>query len=201
MPTFSVHHRLAVEASISVVAAVSPGDLARATPCEGWTLADLLTHMTAQHHGFATAARGLGADLDVWRTDRFATAIDTDPVGTYTDAARDVLMAFSADRIDEAPFALPEFGQDVTVPGETAMGFHFVDYVVHGWDVAATLGIPFTLPDDVIAAVLPIVLAVPDGQFRDAADSPFAPALEQTGGDDFARILRHLGRRPDWAPR
>lgn len=199
MHTFYDQHRTAVRTSIDVVATVRTADLGRATPCDGWTLADLLTHMTAQHHGFAAAARGHGADPDVWRTEPVASAIDADPAGTYAAAAHDVLEAFSADGVDEALFALPEFGQDVTVPGETAMGFHFVDYVAHGWDVAATLGAQFTLPADVIAAALPIVMAVPDGDFREAANSPFARALEHTGDDDFSRILRHLGRNPDWA--
>ncbi|CAA0130963.1 putative protein [Mycolicibacterium vanbaalenii] len=199
MTIFSLQHRVAVHASIDVVAAVSPDDLGLATPCAGWTLADLLTHMTAQHHGFAAAARGHGADPAVWRTERFSAAIVADPGGTYAAAAHDVLAAFAADGIDDAPFALPEFGADVTVPGEMAMGFHFVDYVVHAWDVAATLETPFTLPDDVVTAVLPLAMAVPDGEFRAAADSPFAPALDAAEGRDFADILRHLGRRPDWA--
>jgi hypothetical protein len=59
---------------------------------------------------------------------------------------------------------------------------------------------PFTLTDDVIAAVLPLVMAVPDGEFRDAAASPFSRALAPADGGDFARILGHLGRRPDWTP-
>ncbi|MGH3583163.1 MAG: TIGR03086 family protein, partial [Mycobacterium sp.] len=84
------------------------------------------------------------------------------------------------------------------VPGAMAMGFHIVDYAVHGWDVAAALNVPYSLPDDVVAGVLPLVLAVPDGDFRAAAGSPFGPAVESVGTDDFERILRHLGRRPDW---
>ncbi|KMO71969.1 TIGR03086 family metal-binding protein [Mycolicibacterium chlorophenolicum] len=200
MPTFSAQHRTAVETSIEVVSAVHSSDLDRPTPCSGWTLADLLAHMTAQHRGFAAAARGRGADPDVWRTEPLTAAIAADPVGTYTAAARDVLAAFATPGTDEALFALPDFGADVTVVGETAMGFHFVDYVVHGWDVAAALGTPFTLPDDVIAAVTPLTLAVPDGDFRDTDPSPFARALPQTDDDAFARLLRHLGRSPDWDP-
>ncbi|BBX71718.1 TIGR03086 family metal-binding protein [Mycolicibacterium psychrotolerans] len=200
MPTFSPQHRTAVDASIEVVAGVRSTDLDRTTPCAGWTLADLLAHMTAQHRGFAAAARGHGADADVWRPEPLAEAIAADPVGTYTAAARDVLAAFATPGADEALFALPEFGPDVTVAGETAMGFHFVDYVVHGWDVAASLGRAFTLPDDVIAAVTPLTLAVPDGDFRDADPSPFARALPPADGDGLARLLRHLGRSPDWSP-
>ncbi|WP_370332020.1 TIGR03086 family metal-binding protein [Mycolicibacterium hippocampi] len=199
MPTFADQHRAAVRASADIVAAVSPADLGLTTPCAGWTLADLLTHMTAQHRGFAAAARGHGADPEVWRTEPFSAVIAADPAGTYAAAARDVLAAFAAEGVDDALFALPEFGEDVTVPGETAMGFHFVDYVVHAWDVAVTIGTPLTVPDDVVAAVLPLVMAVPDGKFREAAGSPFAPALGEGEDGDFAAILRHLGRRPDWA--
>ena len=52
-----------------------------------------------------------------------------------------------------AAFALPEFGPGATFPGALAIGFHFVDYVVHGWDVARAIDAPFELPADVVAAV------------------------------------------------
>lgn len=199
MHTFLAQHRAAVHASVDAVAAVRPEHLTLATPCAEWNLADLLVHMTAQHHGFAAAARGNGADVSAWSGAPFREAIATDPAATYAAAARDVLEAFAADGIDEAPFALPEFGVDVTVPGATAMGFHFVDYVVHGWDVAAALGQPFSLPADVVAAALPVAMSVPDGDLRDADDSPFARAVPaDDSDDDFARLLRHLGRNPEY---
>lgn len=190
---------MAVETSINLVNTVRPVHLSLGTPCAGWTLADLLAHMTAQHHGFAAAARGRGADLGAWSPEPLRDAIGTDPAGTYAAAANDVVEAFAADGTADAPFALPEFGPTVTVPGATAMGFHFVDYVVHGWDVAATLGMPFTLPAPVIAAALPVAMAVPDGEFRDADNSPFARATKPADTHDgLARILRHLGRNPEY---
>ncbi len=202
MPTTSTDllrfHRVAVLRSIDVVDSVSTTDLGRATPCEGWNLADLLAHMTVQHRGFAAAARGFGADLDTWRVESVVDAVRADPPRSYAEAAHDVLDAFAADGTADASFALPEFGEGAMFPGEMAMGFHFVDYVVHGWDVAASLGVPYELPADVVEAVLPLALAVPDGDFRTMAGAPFAPAVEQGGVDDFDRILRHLGRRPDW---
>ena len=194
-------HHTAVAASVDVVNAVTLDDLARPTPCGGWNLADLLAHMTVQHYGFAAAARGNGADLALWQPTTVADAVAADPAGAYAKAAADVLEAFSADSVLDATFALPEFGADATVPGAMAIGFHFVDYVVHGWDVARSIDAPFELPTEVLSAVLPLVLAVPDGEFRDTEGAPFARAITSTdAAGDLDRLLLHLGRSPDWAP-
>jgi uncharacterized protein (TIGR03086 family) len=194
-------HRIALLASVDVVSAVTADDLAKPTPCAGWNLADLLAHMTVQHRGFAAAARGHGADEAVWRPDTVAEAVAADPAGAYSAAAADVLAAFAADDALEAPFVLPELGGDAAFPGAMAIGFHYVDYVVHGWDVARTLGRPYQLPADVVAGVLPLVLMVPDGDFRTIDNAPFGPAVPSADpADEFDRILAYLGRSPQWQP-
>jgi uncharacterized protein (TIGR03086 family) len=192
-------HRIAVLASVDVVSVVKIEDLSKVTPCAGWTLADLLAHMTVQHRGFAAAARGHGADLTIWQPATVADVVAADPAGSYAAAATEVIDAFAAADVLDAPFALPEFGPDVRFPGSLAIGFHLVDYVVHGWDVARTLGHPFRLPADVVAAVLPIALAVPDGEFRTAETAPFGPAIKaHDHAGDLDRILSYLGRFPQW---
>jgi uncharacterized protein (TIGR03086 family) len=194
-------HRTAVLASVDVVDNVTAKDLRRATPCDGWNVSQLLAHMTAQHYGFAASARGEGADLTLWDTATVADAVAVDPAGTYAAAAADVLAAFADDAVLHTSFALPEFGPGAAFPGFQAIGFHFVDYVVHGWDVARAIDAPFALPADVISAVLPAVFAVPDGEYRTAAGSPFAPAIEAGQGvSDLDRVLLHLGRSPSWTP-
>lgn len=193
-------HKIAVLQSVDVVSRVEQSDLGRATPCEGWTLLDLLAHMTVQHRGFAAAARGFGADPEVWRVESVVDAVKADHVRAYADAAHDVIDAFGAAGTLESQFELPEFGTGAVFPAEMAVGFHFVDYVVHGWDVAASLGVPYELPGDVIDAVAPLALAVPDGDFRTMAGAPFAPAIEQQDTDGLERILRHLGRGDFYRP-
>ena len=194
-------HRIAVLAAVDVVSVVTTEDLHRPTPCAGWVLRDLLAHMTVQHHGFAASARGHGAGLAVWDPASVVDAVSRDPGGTHAAAAADVLEAFAADDVLGAPFTLPELGSEATFPGGMAIGFHFVDYVVHAWDVARTIGASLDLPDDVIAAALPVALAVPDGEFRAVAGAPFRPAV--TGDESAAgldRILLHLGRSPCGSP-
>jgi uncharacterized protein (TIGR03086 family) len=197
MPTLSTDllsaHRLAILASVDVVNTIDTTDLKRPTPCAAWDLAELLAHMTVQHRGFAAAARGGGQDLALW--DPAAVRDTLDPVRDYATAAHDVLDAF-AEADPESQFALPELG--TSAPAEMAIGFHLIDYVVHGWDVAASVGAPFTLPDDVVAAALPLALAVPDGDFRSMPNAPFGPAHAGDSPTDFERLLRHLGRDPRW---
>ncbi len=190
----------AVLASVDAVDAVSPADLAKPTPCAGWNLGDLIAHMTVQNRGFAAAARGRGADAAVWDPATVAAEVAADPGSVYAASAAEVLDAFAADGALDATFALPDFGPGATFPGAIAVGFHFVDYAVHGWDVARANGTDFELPQEVVAAVLPLVLAVPDGEFRSTDGSPFRPAVATNAEvSDMDRILAHLGRSPAWA--
>jgi uncharacterized protein (TIGR03086 family) len=192
-------HRIAVLASVDVVSLVSADDLPLATPCVGWNLADLLAHMTVQHLGFAAAARGHGDDEAVWQTDTVAAAVAADPAGAYAEAAAEVLDAFAGDGVLDTEFALPELGPGAMFPAAMAIGFHYVDYVVHGWDVARTLGQSYELPVDVVAAAVPLALVVPDGDFRTIDNAPFGPAIPSTDpADDLDRVLAYLGRSPQW---
>jgi uncharacterized protein (TIGR03086 family) len=194
-------HRIAVLATVDVVSAVTADDLSKVTPCVGWSLADLLAHMTVQHRGFAAAARGHRADQAIWQPDSVADAMAADPVGAYSAAATAVIDAFAGADVLGAAFELPEFGAGATFPGSVAIGFHYVDYVVHGWDVARTLDQSFELPVDVVAAALPLAFAVPDGSFRTGDSAVFGPAIASAEPtNDLDRILAYLGRSPQWKP-
>jgi len=189
---FREYDAIAVRATVALVDHVTPDDLERPTPCAEWDLRALLAHMTGQHQGFAAAAEGNGADQAVWRP-----VASTDPVGDYAQAAERVLAAFAAPDVPQRPFDLAELG--LTVPGTVAISFHFIDYVVHGWDVAATLGHPYELPEDVLRAAVPVADSVPTGARRLVPGAAFAPPLEaEPDGDALAHILRFLGRSPNF---
>ena len=197
IPDLRAFDETAVRASVEVVRRLSIADLGRPTPCGDWRLGDLLAHMTVQHHGFAAAANGRGADPRLWRPRPPAD----DPAGAYAAAAEEVLAAFRPDDVLDREFALPEVGTVHAIPGRMAISFHFVDYVVHGWDVARSVGVAWILPDEVLRAALPIAEAVPDDATRLQPGAAFAPRMPEPDGDDpLGRILALLGRSPDWAP-
>lgn len=190
-------HARVIRHGATLVRRIGPVDLARPTPCSAWTLADLLAHMTAQHHGFAAAARGGGRDPAHWEVH----PVNGDAPARYGEAAERVVDAFAAVDGPEAALVLPEFGPDRTFRAERALGFHFVDYVVHGWDVARSLDLPYDPGPEILAVALPIAEAVPTGEARTAPGGPFGPEREPVAGaDPLGRILATLGRRAAWRP-
>ncbi|MFZ0216644.1 MAG: TIGR03086 family metal-binding protein [Candidatus Dormiibacterota bacterium] len=185
----------AVALSGDAVAAAAPSDLDRPTPCAGWQLRDLLAHMTAQHRGFAAAARGRGDERGIWD----ARAASEDPAGDYAAAAREVVAAFAGLREADA-MLLPELAP-APFPAPVAVSFHCVDYAVHAWDVARSLGRPLTVSDDLAGVALEIALRVPDNEARRGPGTAFQRSLPAR--DDapvFERVLTWLGRDPAWAP-
>jgi uncharacterized protein (TIGR03086 family) len=185
-------NRFAVTASVEVVSKVDKKDLGRPTPCLEWTLADLLAHMTAQHRGFAAAARGGRADPAVWRPRPSA-----DPVAAYL-AADLLLAAFADDGVADRAFALPELGT-ATFTAVQAVTFHLIDCVVHGWDVARAIDHPYDLHPEVVASALRIAAQVPNGPLHLEPGASFAPALPiGPGAAPLDRVLSAPGRDPNW---
>ena len=186
----------AVEATVSLVKQAGLLDLDRPTPCAGWNLDSLIGHMTAQHYGWIAAAAGHGADLSVWQPGPPVA----DPIGEYAEASRRVLEAFAADGVLDRQFALAEINPVLRFPAAQAISFHFIDYLVHGWDVARSLGADYQPEPDLLAAALPVAQAVPGGEARKRDGAAFAPEVavpEQAGLLD--QILAMLGRDPSWS--
>jgi uncharacterized protein (TIGR03086 family) len=185
-----------VKATVSLVKQAGLTDLDRPTPCAGWNLDDLIAHMTAQHYGWIAAAVGHGADLSVWQPGPPVA----DPIGEYAEASRRVLDAFAADGVLDRQFALAEISPVLRFPAAQAISFHFIDYLVHGWDVARSLGADYQPEPDLLAAALPVAQAVPGGEARKRDGAAFAPEVavpEQAGLLD--QILAMLGRDPSWS--
>ncbi|MEU0068192.1 TIGR03086 family metal-binding protein [Streptomyces sp. NPDC006332] len=187
--------RIAVREAVRVVDLARERDWERDTPCAGWTVRRLVAHMTAQHHGFAAAARGAGGEAEHWREREDAS----DPALAHRVAAADVLAAFAEPGVPERQFTLFELSGSFR--GRTAIGFHLVDYVVHAWDVAVSLGTGLDLPDEVLGAALAVARRVPTDPAARAEGSAFAAALDvPEGAAPLAKTLRLLGRAPERWP-
>ena len=199
-PDLLAMNRRAVIGCAELVRGTAAADLDRPSPCAGWTLADLLGHLTVQHRGFAAAARGHGGDPEVWRQRPVAEPpVAERLVAEHLAAVDAVLAAFADPDVPGRAFLLPEFSPTITFPAAQAIGFHTLDYLVHGWDVARARGVPYRPDTDLVARCVPMARAVPDGERRTVPGAAFRPALPTpTPSSGLDLILRLLGRSPTW---
>ena len=189
----------AVAASVDVVNRVDHAQLDRPTPCGEWDLRALLAHMTVQHHGFAAAAEGRGGDPSEWV---LPVEPSIDPVAVYRRAAARVTDAFACTDLDDGRFELHEFGVDAVFPATTAIGFHFIDYVIHAWDVGAAIGVDVAPSAELLPTALAITARVPTGDARTRPGAPFGPVVTDPPAEDgsWEQMLLMLGRSPLWRP-
>ena len=193
--SLSEAHRRVINRTVAIVFEVKPDHLRLPTPCAGWTLQDLLGHMVAQHVGFAAAAGGQRTDLEFWRP----RPLGADPAARYAEAAEAVLAAFAEPDARRRDWYLPEIRDGGPFPAHVGMSFHLVDYVVHGWDVAASLSLPADFDADLVEIALGIAERVPDGPERLGPGAAFAPGLPAaSGASGLDRVLTLLGRSPNW---
>src|SRR5438445_245351 len=101
-----------------LVSGVSPADLDRRTPCEGWNLGELLRHQVSENHAFATAFRE-GSAPD-WNSG----TLGTDPYRSYADSVDDYLAALEDKELFTRQVTINTFG---SFPGEVAAAMHLVD--------------------------------------------------------------------------
>ena len=182
--------RLAMAWTAELIAKAKPEDWPAPTPCGPWTLMELIEHLVAQNKGFAAAASGGAQDKADWVPRR----LEEDPHAAFVASATEVTAAFGS--IDEQVY-LAEFGR--AFPAKIAMGFHFVDYLAHGWDVARSLGLPDEPDPALTEAGMAIAERVPNEPPSRGPGAAFAYRVEVADtASPHQRLIGLLGRSPEW---
>lgn len=119
--TVADRHRRLAASFHACVAAVPPDLVDSSTPCEGWTIADVIGHVTSTQTDFL-GQRGIAVPADA-TGEAVSTAIQ--------DALDDAVVA-------DAPYD-SYFGP--TTIAETVDAFYCLDLVLHRWDVAVAAGL------------------------------------------------------------
>ncbi|OIJ65286.1 TIGR03086 family metal-binding protein [Streptomyces mangrovisoli] len=182
--------RRALDTLGTVIAQTGPDQLRLPTPCADWTLHGLLRHQVSENLGFAAAAAGVTDDIRAWDQGD----LGGDPHRAYRDSAEAMTKAFTEDVLEQR-LQIREFG---FFPGRVALGMHVLDCVVHGWDVARTIGVAYDPDADLVDLALRVAARIPAGSPSD--DRPraaFAPAVEIAADSPaLERLLGLVGRRP-----
>lgn len=175
--------RQALAASAVPVALVSTSDVSRPTPCGDWDLGSLIGHMIAHNRAWALSASGTPADGSVWDSVAYSDS--------FASTASDVSAAFEKCDLDR----LDVYGYG-RISLDTALRMHIVDYVIHGWDVAASIGVPFEVDASLVEAADDIMRAFPDSPRPNRAFGVKVPV--PSSAPVLAQFLGYVGRDPSW---
>jgi uncharacterized protein (TIGR03086 family) len=177
----------------AVAAAVTDANGQAPTPCSEWTAAQVLQHAAGDQLAWA-AAIGVGsgpAENPFAPSGHLDGSVD-DLIKPALAAARAAWESVKADD-DAVPTPLPQG----PLPAPIAAGACALDAAVHAWDIAAALGRQGFLPDELAGQLLPAARAVAEPL---RAYGAYAAALPPRPGDDgAAKMLRYLGRDPQWS--
>lgn len=109
--------------------------------------------------------------------------------------ALSMTKAFADDAVLERSLQIREFGY---FPGRMALSMHVTDCVVHGWDVAQSIGVPYGPDPELVEHALGVAIFIPTGEDpNERPRSAFAPIIKVAGdATPLDRLLGLVGRRP-----
>ena len=165
------------------------GQLDKPTPCEGWTVRDLLDHVVGGN--LMTVMLLDGASKDEVLAARDGDTLGDDPVGAVkrtNSEASAALRKADLNKVVDHPA--------MQMPGSQLLQFRVGDLLLHSWDLARAIGIDETLDAEVVEEIW-------------IGLQPMAPIIGQIGqfgtgpsgtvGEDAplqTRLLDLTGRRP-----
>ncbi len=164
------------------IASITDTEMTLPTPCDGWTVADLLTHMNRENAAICGEGQDAGADP----RNRFPSTVDR-------------WLAFFSRAGDSV--RVPKLAADL--PSQSVLATHAVDMLIHRWDLARARGRTLDTP----ATMLPYAhsvadLVTADGSPLTGPDGVYKPALPVVAEDEsFDALVRKYGRDPTWAAR
>ncbi|MCW2657341.1 MAG: hypothetical protein JWR06_1534 [Jatrophihabitans sp.] len=174
------------------VRGVAAGDWDRPTPCQQWSVTQVLQHAAGDQLAYVAALTGEGGPTE--NPFEPSGRLDAAPIAILDEALPAAGLAWAKvghDAVD-VPTPLPQGA----MPAPTAVGACALDAAVHAWDIAIATGQPSPLDPQLARVLMPVASGIVEPL---RAYGAYAAALEPAStDDDAAALLRYLGRRPDW---
>lgn len=167
----------------TVIAGVGPEQYDERTPCEEWTVRDLLGHMVGVVAGMGAATTGQAPAGGPEQYD--------DPAAQFADASRTAMAGWRSPDVMDRMID----GGGGPMPGRVLAAINLLDTATHTWDLATATGQPAILPEDVAAAAYEASqMIVSSDEMRAGRFGPEVAA--PAGGNETDRLVAFLGRQP-----
>ncbi|MBV9282956.1 MAG: TIGR03086 family protein [Chloroflexi bacterium] len=160
------------------------------TPCSEWTVRDVINHIVAGARRFAGWASGEPSSATP--AGQAPDVVGDEPYDAYVDASKEMVEAWRRRGL-EGEVA---FGPLGLAPARSVCRVAMVDHLVHGWDIAQSVGRSFTADDELIDVSWEFAHANMTPERR-GAGKPFADAVEPPqGATRLDQLMAFMGRRP-----
>jgi uncharacterized protein (TIGR03086 family) len=180
------------EALLNAVKGVGDHQWDLPTPCDQWTVAQVLQHAAGDQLAYYAAITGGEGPAE----NPFAPSgtLTADPVALVTAASEAAAGAWGSVAASDAAVPVPV--PPNTLDAVTGVGACALDAAVHAWDIAKATGQAPVFSEEAASAILVAAKQIVEPL---RAWGAYAPALDPQDGDDaVAALLRYLGRDPEW---
>ncbi len=154
------------------------------TPCEDWSVADVVSHVIDTERDFLARHQLAAGDAPAG-----------DPLQAWQAHATSTLATLETDGVADTEFD-GYFGP-ATIGG-TLAEFYGWDLAVHGWDVARATGQPDPISDTEAIQLDAGSQAWGPTLYSEGICGPAVPVPDDAGALD--KLLGKLGRDPGWTP-
>ncbi len=174
---------------IEIVDDLDSDQLGLATPCAKFDVAGVLDHMMGVASAYAPAFLGHTSAEVAAEVSTPSTSAGQVPAADFRSALTQLLDSVSApgamERMVDAPFG--------RVPGSVFARFVAFDGLIHGWDLATAVGVPYQPPSELVVDVTDFINEALGEDMRDgdtfAAATPCPP-----GAGPLERLVAFSGR-------
>ncbi|MCB0973241.1 MAG: TIGR03086 family protein [Actinobacteria bacterium] len=168
-----------------IIANVQPDQMDNATPCDAWTVSQLIDHLVGAQHWGRSAVQG----VEMTETGEGSAAGDFN--AAFADAASACLAAFSEDGA-LGRTVNPGFGD---MPAIAMLGLVATDTFTHAWDLAVATGQDADLDPELAAMLLMGARMSIQDSFRSEEGSIFGFEQDAPDGATNAdQLAAFLGR-------
>jgi uncharacterized protein (TIGR03086 family) len=183
--------RRVIEVTTEVVDNIEPDQLDDPSPCDAWTVRDVLNHITSGAEMFALCVRDGAVPDELLEELMTGDRLGDDYKASFHDAADAANAAFAVPGAMDRIVTLP-FGE---MPAAMAVNVAIFDVTIHAWDLAKATGQSTDFAPDVSDAAYRVAQTMLSDEWR--AAGMFGPAVAVAADAPAAdRLAALAGRTP-----